>query len=76
MNGTPSTDNSDGFQPGDAGDAGSTARRTRLDAICDAWLALEESAQGDVDLSRAQEKITEWLARTGTWSDPKSRAVR
>jgi len=74
VNGTSSTDNSDGVQPGNAGNAGDASRRTRVDAICDAWLALEEGAQGDIDLAKAQEKIGEWLAREAC--DPKGRAVR
>jgi len=65
MNGTPSTNSPDGVLPGNGGDAVNPARgpRQRVDAITDAWLALEEAAQGDVDLVKAQEKVAQWLAR-------------
>lgn len=65
MNGTPSTNSPDGVLASDSGDAVDTPKRPRgrVDAITDAWLALEEAAQGDVDLTKAQEKLTQWLAR-------------
>jgi len=65
MNGTPSTDNPERVQSGDASDGGNAAR-SRVDRIADAWLILAEAAEGDVDLTKAAEKVAQWLARVET----------
>jgi len=70
MNGTQGTNDSDGVQPVDTGNAErASERRERVDAVCDAWLALEGAAQGDLDLTRAQEKLAQWLSREARFAE-------
>jgi len=68
MNGIPSTSDSGGVQPGDGGNAKrpeGSDRSAIVRQVRSAFLKLQEAAQvtQDVDLSRACEKVQEWLAR-------------
>jgi len=65
MNGTQSTDDTQRVQSGDASDGGNAALR-RINRIADAWAILWTEAQGDIDLTKAAEKVAQWLARVET----------